>query len=181
MQTRAWLVAIAMTVAPAVALAQRDGGPPKTRDVYRWTDDGGELHFTDDPSTIPAKYRRNAEVTRGEPLDELRAGLPTPTAPSPSVSASSSGPDEQEWRGRFKAAHDEIARLEKAIADDKERLAGSELAPRPYGGGMRINPEAVAAERRVVENEKRLIEAKQRLEDLDRQAGYEAVPREWRR
>jgi len=32
-----------------------------SEEVYRWTDEKGTSHFTDDASTIPEKYRREAE------------------------------------------------------------------------------------------------------------------------
>jgi Domain of unknown function (DUF4124) len=37
--------------------------PPyvSSEEIYRWTDEKGTTHFTDDASTIPEKYRREAE------------------------------------------------------------------------------------------------------------------------
>jgi chromosome segregation ATPase len=32
-----------------------------SEEIYRWTDDKGTTHFTDDPSKVPEKYRREAE------------------------------------------------------------------------------------------------------------------------
>ena len=32
-----------------------------SEEIYRWTDEKGTTHFTDDASTIPEKYRREAE------------------------------------------------------------------------------------------------------------------------
>lgn len=32
-----------------------------SEEIYRWTDEKGTAHFTDDASTIPEKYRREAE------------------------------------------------------------------------------------------------------------------------
>ncbi len=32
-----------------------------SEEIYRWTDGKGTTHFTDDPSKIPEKYRREAE------------------------------------------------------------------------------------------------------------------------
>jgi hypothetical protein len=44
-----------------------------SEEIYRWTDEKGTTHFTDDASTIPERYRREAEerkvtgeVPRGE-------------------------------------------------------------------------------------------------------------------
>jgi len=32
-----------------------------SEEVYRWTDEKGTIHFTDDVSKIPEKFRREAE------------------------------------------------------------------------------------------------------------------------
>ena len=52
--------------------------------LYKWMDRQGNIHFTDNPSRIPAEYRSNVEVERATPP----ALLPTPsdnaaTAPPP--------------------------------------------------------------------------------------------------
>jgi len=46
-------------------------GAPKlfSEEIYRWTDDKGTTHFTDDSSKVPEKYRREAE---GMNLNEER-------------------------------------------------------------------------------------------------------------
>lgn len=36
---------------------------PAAADTYQWTDGKGVVHFTDDPSTIPPRYRRKAKVS----------------------------------------------------------------------------------------------------------------------
>ena len=48
-----------------------------SEEIYRWTDEKGTTHFTDDASTIPEKYRKEAEekevigeVTKGEAAKE---------------------------------------------------------------------------------------------------------------
>ncbi len=33
-------------------------------ETYRWVDEKGTVHFTDDLSTIPEKYRSNAETRK---------------------------------------------------------------------------------------------------------------------
>lgn len=42
---------------------------PVSAKIYKWKDDAGKLHFTDDPSKIPLKYRRQQkiETVRGVP------------------------------------------------------------------------------------------------------------------
>jgi len=46
-----------------------------SEEIYRWTDEKGTAHFTDDASTIPEKYRREAEEKKviGEVANEEAA------------------------------------------------------------------------------------------------------------
>lgn len=56
-------------------------------DILRWVDDDGVIHFTDDPSTIPARHRGKEKViinerkTPGQGAAELSA--PPPPIPAP--------------------------------------------------------------------------------------------------
>ena len=46
--------------------------------VYRWQDSAGEIHYTDDPTTIPKGA--TAVATEGEPISEMG---PPPPVPKP--------------------------------------------------------------------------------------------------
>ena len=35
---------------------------PALAEVYRWTDDAGKVHLTDNPDTIPPAYRARARL-----------------------------------------------------------------------------------------------------------------------
>lgn len=53
--------------------------------IYKWRDDQGKLHFTDDRSKIPLKYRENIQKFKGvvEPKVEIEAPAEEPeTSPS---------------------------------------------------------------------------------------------------
>lgn len=43
---------------------------PAQAEIYKWTDDKGGVHFTEDPSAIPEKYRENTK-TRSTADDAL--------------------------------------------------------------------------------------------------------------
>jgi hypothetical protein len=64
--------------------------PPASADIYRWEDDSGGIHFTDDLSTIPAKHRRRAREIQKTPPEAGQPSLSTmgapPTSPGPSLS-----------------------------------------------------------------------------------------------
>ena len=55
---------------------------PAYGEMYKWVDEKGTVHFTDDPSTIPEKYRSDAEF-RKTPKD-----VPAPKREEKPTSAS---------------------------------------------------------------------------------------------
>jgi len=63
---------------------------PASADIYRWEDESGVIHFTDDLSAIPAKYRgKSREILKTPP----KAGQPSlstmdapPSSPGPTIS-----------------------------------------------------------------------------------------------
>ena len=160
-------------------------------DVYRWVDEAGEEHYTDDASTIPRQFRKSAKKVEEPPVTRL------PSTPSPGAGSSVEGrayqgadagtrdleaEAERRWRSQFGDARRRIAELERQIQADSELLDGGTLLPLYTATGqMVINPEAAAATSRLELNEKELVRARQDLEDLERRARWDAVPLEWRR
>ncbi len=176
---------------------------PAFAQVFTWEDKDG-VHYTNDASAVPkgAKVTKVAEdvsaPVRASPPVEVAAAAPKP-APSPTASPTSpANPSvEREWRDRF-------IQLNRAIATKKQELAALEASlpnkvecvPQP-----RIAPVAngqVAQQQQIVTRclpnsmhdriklqieQKRveLKDAENDLEQLDRRASFEAVPREWRR
>lgn len=61
--------------------------PPASADIYRWEDEGGVVHFTDDPSNIPPTYKGKAREILKAPPAAGQPSLSTMGAP-----ASSPGP-----------------------------------------------------------------------------------------
>jgi hypothetical protein len=61
---------------------------PSLADIYRWEDETGVIHFTDDPSSIPANYRgKSREILKtppgaGKPSLSTMDAPPAPPAPS---------------------------------------------------------------------------------------------------
>ena len=62
---------------------------PASAEMYKWVDEKGTVHFTDDISSIPEKYRENVEerkTPKGMPdqqLTEKPAPSPTPKSSEP--------------------------------------------------------------------------------------------------
>lgn len=116
--------------------------------VYRWVDEAGEVHYTDNQASIPAGKKKSAVKTQGQELGYVssdRAGKSKgpPQAPhradgeqeAVAAGANAAYEDsreraaleaealrERDWRGRFREAHARIERLEKLVAADQRAL-----------------------------------------------------------
>jgi hypothetical protein len=78
------LVAVGIMISSLLAFGQQ---------VYRWTDEKGALHFTDDPSLIPEKFR--GQIKEKEPPMEPvppAASAPSKGAPSKEVAPKGASP-----------------------------------------------------------------------------------------
>jgi hypothetical protein len=116
--------------------------PPASADIYRWEDESGGIHFTDDLSTIPAKHRRKAREIQKTPPEAGQPslstmGAPPPAPPGPSLSPA---PSKGETLDRPAIPEDDDATLAeklRAKVDAKERfIRGVEekrsVATNPY-------------------------------------------------
>ncbi len=66
----------------AAALAMLLAIPALAQDqVWRWVDEHGEEHYTNDKSTIPEKFRARAKATEGDELSVVKAHDGEPAAP----------------------------------------------------------------------------------------------------
>ncbi len=67
--------------------------PSSYAEMYKWVDDKGTAHFTDDPSAIPEKYREDAETRKPskensapQPKENPKPSLPPKTVESEGIS-----------------------------------------------------------------------------------------------
>ena len=146
--------------------------PPASADIYRWEDEGGVIHFTDDLSTIPANYRKKArEIQKtppaeGQPSHSTIGGPPSPPGPSPSPRPSGGGPIV-----RPEAAVDNDATLAeklRAKIDAKERFIRAvdekqSLATNPYRNRF-VSPPDLELYQKYKEE---LLGDRERLRELD--------------
>jgi hypothetical protein len=115
--------------------------PHASADIYRWEDESGVIHFTDDPASIPANYRgKSREILKSPPA----AGKPSVSTmgapaspPGPSVPP---GPSIEETIDRPMLPQDDdatVAEKLRAKIDAKERFIlgvdeKQSLATNPY-------------------------------------------------
>jgi hypothetical protein len=99
---------------------------PASADIYRWEDGSGGIHFTDDPSTIPTKYRGKAREIQKTPPEAGQPSLSTMGAPSsPPGPSFSPGPSNREPLDRPAIPEDDDATAAeklRAKIDAKERF-----------------------------------------------------------
>jgi hypothetical protein len=68
--------------AMAVAFAMVPCASPAEADIYRWEDEAGVIHFTDNPAGIPDNLRGKIRPILKEPPSAGRPGLSTVGSPS---------------------------------------------------------------------------------------------------
>jgi len=100
---------------------------PSQGAVYQWMDEQGNIGFTDNPDSIPEKYRQSAEPLDSQTVPQkpktnvAPAAPPTtnPTENTPVLNLDDDGHDEQWWRDRMK----ELRHRKEVLLTEKERLA----------------------------------------------------------
>ena len=176
---RYFILALSLSIAP-VALAEP---------IYRWIDENGVANYTNDPAKVPADVK--AETTEGDEITVVASSRPVSPPDTAAVPASFStdilAPQERavadQWRAAFRDVHTRIARLETAVSMDKQRLQ-AEGAPfrsqrgRPYRASL--DSGNLDLQQRVEWNLAELKRARTELDELERIASREVVPREWR-
>jgi hypothetical protein len=119
----------ALLPAAAIFILSLASAVPSLADIYRWEDGSGGVHFTDDPSTIPAKYRGKAREIQKTPPEAGQPSLSTMGAPPPPSSppgpSFSPGPSNREPLDRPAIPEDDDATAAeklRAKIDAKERF-----------------------------------------------------------
>ena len=139
--------------------------PPALAEVYRWTDDAGKIHLTDNPDSVPPAYRARARASgSGTPATEETPPVeaqPSPSQPPPAERA----PASQAPAPSAAPTAQQIAALERQIAEARQErqtyLAQLGSAPAVYA-----NPVMVRQRRQIAELGRALLTVEQRLDTL---------------
>jgi hypothetical protein len=179
-----------------LALTVAAAGSAWASPIYRWVDEQGVLNYTNDRSKVPAGVE--VETTAGDEITVVpspRNGLQRRAEVDPPVASSDSPsilkPDEraaaEHWHALFRDVHARIARLESAVQADEQFLEKAGLLPvtavasYPSGHPRWFGESAcLQTQQRLALNEAELSRARADLDELERVASREAVPREWR-
>jgi len=171
----------------AAALALCSGALAQDQ-VQSWVDEDGIVHYTNDPSEIPARYRRTAKEAGKAELDVLPATPRSTRSASRTVEPAGGGSrDEAQgaeyWRGEFRRAREAIARIEEQIAKDEDLLANDRRNSFGHmaGGQHEFHlPGVKEARERLPELRRELDQAKDDLRRLELRAADADVPHSWR-
>ena len=154
-----------LALSPALA-------PPAFADIHRWEDESGVIHFTDDPSSIPEKYRAKSREILKSPPGAGQPSLSTMGAPSsPPGPAVSPTPSAGETIDRPMLPQDDdatVAEKLRAKIDAKERFIlgvdeKQSLATNPYRNRL-VSPSDIELYRKYKEE---LPGDRERLKELD--------------
>ena len=131
----------ALLPAAAILLLSLTFVVPSLADIYRWEDEIGVIHFTDDRSTIPAKYRGKSREILKTPPEAGKPSVSTMGAPSsppgPSVSPRPSNGETLDHPALPQDDDATLAEKLRAKIDAKERFLRAvdekqSLATNPY-------------------------------------------------
>lgn len=159
-------------------------------EVYRWVDDQGVIHFTDDPGTVPEDYRSKAEVREmpGRPparlLDEEDEGiLVNEEDEGILVDDDLKAKDEKWWRNRAKkwkirlqAAYDDYERVRLQYNDMATEFNASKDPDKRNKIKAELDKMQMEMERFMADIEKA---RKMKEEVLPSQAQKAGKPLEW--
>jgi len=153
-------------------------------DTYRWVDDKGVIHFTDNPDRIPVKYlKRVREIPSAEPPPSTTQGSPPQQqVQQPQKSAGPTLPgglSEETWRSRFVTLRAELKALQDGLLEKREALnqfRRKRIIYQRSQDRLAYNEQMDKIER----DEARIKELERQLSALDIEASRAGVPIEWR-
>ena len=160
-----WLFGGMLAFSPLLA-------PPASADIYRWEDESGVIHFTDDPASIPEKFRGKSREILKTPPAAGKPSVSTMGAPSsPPGPSLSPGPSSGETIDRPSLPQDDDATLAeklRAKIDAKERFVRGvderqSLSSNPYRNRF-VSPEDLELYKKYKEE---LPADRERLKDLE--------------
>jgi Domain of unknown function (DUF4124) len=167
------------------------------QEVYRWVDEKGTVHFTDDLGQVPEKYQEKAqkEISPKEPPPTQPAPPPTPSPKGGAAKESGPMPAPQqkdilgrgeewwrakaiEWNEKLKTARENY---EKAFNERKAKEQELEISKfKPDSFKRKLKAEIKALEEKGKDWEKQMKEARNMLENvLPKQAQDDRANPDW--
>lgn len=183
MRRAALLLYLALTLTPVMALGQ---------EIYRWVDEKGTVHFADDFTLVPEKYRD--QIQKRKPSEKpspsparppMRPEATAPTADSTPQKKDILGRGEEWWRAKMKEWNDKLQNAQKNydLVYHDWRQKEKELADakfKPDSLKRKLKAEIKELENKLKDREKERDEAKNMVEKaLPKQAADDGADPAW--
>lgn len=150
------------------------------QELYRWVDERGTVHFTDDLARVPERYRN--QIEKRSPTE--KPSSPVKTTPEPQTDREPAPPSPErrdllgrdeawwrakvkQWEDRLRHAQENLERLQAEIRQKEKELAEVRLKPDKFKTkSKRVESEIKALQSEAKAWEDRVIEAKEMLEKV---------------
>ncbi len=120
-------------------------------EVYKWVDEGGVVHFTDDISQVPEKYRPKIEsIGSPEEREETKVEGEEGPKKKEETYTDQSGRGEDYWKGR-------VAEWRQKLREQQDKLEG--LIVKYNGLTEKFNESRSTAERGIVRKQRDQVKA----------------------
>jgi hypothetical protein len=146
--------------------------------TFEWTDQHGDIHFTDDRGKIPKKYRKRARTLGDDSGQPVISETTEPTKKKGAKGEDAGqgknlygGKDEAAWRNEFKGAKGAVQRTKADIAEVRGRLADTSNMSRS---------EYLSLQATVNHLQSRLEGQQKKLDQLQESADKAGVPADFR-
>ena len=155
-------------------------------DVYKWVDEKGIVHFTDDITQIPEKYRRaieEVEIEVGEEKTETKQEGEGPQKKQEDSYKDRSGRGEEYWKGRVEEWRKKLQSLQERV--ESLRLRYNELTEKFNSSKSSVQRATIRNDREQVKNQMdelrvQIGEAKEMLEKkIPEEASLYGARPEW--
>ncbi|HJV64471.1 MAG TPA: DUF4124 domain-containing protein [Geomonas sp.] len=150
---------------------------------FKWVDDHGVVHFTDNRNKIPKKYRKQAKqlaiMDDSSPSKPPQQAAPAAAQPPASQELTYGGHDQYWWRQQFASQKARVQTLQESLVQKNTKLTELRRKRAIYFRAqdrVAINnlQDLITAE------ESKLSDALKQLDELDQEATRAGVPADWR-
>jgi len=163
--------------------------------LYQWTDEGGTVHYSDNPLKIPGKYEKGVKIRdsikgKNSP-DQTQKEKTAMQKPANTTGQLYGGHDEKWWRNRFSYLTAEIRMKKETLSEKQARLkkvhfkkvvSASIGKPTVLAGNPRKNRAAYQELYHEIKSDEEMVAALEKeLETLNAEASIAGVPLDWKK
>jgi hypothetical protein len=154
--------------------------------IYKWTDEKGVIHFTDQYENVPGAYRDQAkkETVEDSPKTAIVPPSATLLGKDEEVSTSPLGQNETYWRDRARPWKEKLAEAKTKYegANQKYLEKSEQLSQRRFGSRTQYKMDIIELDKLNVERKKyetEMNEANDALKKISREAEEARANPEW--